>query len=523
MHLVGIALFWLITCITHSFGFNALMISIGAAGHVTPMFELAKAMKNHNVTFITEPHARSYLKLKTISNKSSLNLIYVNDSTEAFIEQKKAEQEAMEYFLDHSLVDNLFYLVESMPPDVNALMNTTVNLLLTQQYDVTIANSLVLDINSLCFDTNIPCVIHMANSMANIFDTNIPIGYSLLTPKQIRNFGYRIYSTAFTIRLLASIARGLIKSINTISRALPRISGPYYESFAVKNILREKHNLLKLYSVPPTLFPLSYPDSYSKYIGGFINDLFMDMIEDDLTRWIKSKRDSSILYAAFGSIGIIRPNRMKSLLEGLAIFLLQTSDASILLAFLNANHDTYVRVLNEISNNDHRRILSNTDRVRVENGFIPQKWILEQSAVGLFISHCGMGSLVEGLYFEKPILCLPLHTDQFVNAIAVDQSKIGKSLFVPPSPFESFLNPHDFHDYKFSTDSVIMAVSSMWMNSTYKQAARIMSLEMRHAGGLKRAAEEIELFVNLKGDRDRYQGGNGRLEVEKYIKVLYLK
>ncbi|CAF5050027.1 unnamed protein product, partial [Rotaria socialis] len=96
-----------------------------AAGHVTPMFELAKAMKNHNVTFITEPHARSYLKLKTISNKPSLNLIYVNDSTEAFIEQKKAEQEAMEYFLDHSLVDNLFYLVESMPPDVNALMNTT--------------------------------------------------------------------------------------------------------------------------------------------------------------------------------------------------------------------------------------------------------------------------------------------------------------------------------------------------------------------------------------------------------------
>ncbi|CAF0903104.1 unnamed protein product [Didymodactylos carnosus] len=37
--------------------FVVLMISIGAAGHVIPMFELAKAMKNHNVTFITEPSA----------------------------------------------------------------------------------------------------------------------------------------------------------------------------------------------------------------------------------------------------------------------------------------------------------------------------------------------------------------------------------------------------------------------------------------------------------------------------------
>jgi hypothetical protein len=31
-----------------------------------------------------------------------------------------------------------------------------------------------------------------------------------------------------------------------------------------------------------------------------------------------------------------------------------------------------------------------------------------------------------------------------------------------------------------------------------------MSLEMKHAGGLRRAVEEIEFFVHLNGDLDRY-------------------
>ncbi|CAF4024725.1 unnamed protein product [Rotaria sp. Silwood1] len=31
-----------------------------------------------------------------------------------------------------------------------------------------------------------------------------------------------------------------------------------------------------------------------------------------------------------------------------------------------------------------------------------------------------------------------------------------------------------------------------------------MSLEMKHAGGVRRAVEEIEFFINLNGDLDRY-------------------
>jgi UDP:flavonoid glycosyltransferase YjiC (YdhE family) len=53
----------------------------------------------------------------------------------------------------------------------------------------------------------------------------------------------------------------------------------------------------------------------------------------------------------------------------------------------------------------------------------------------LIKSHCGMDSIVEGIYFQKPILYLPIHTDQFLNSIAIENSGVGESLFEPSSNF----------------------------------------------------------------------------------------
>ncbi|CAF1028371.1 unnamed protein product [Rotaria sordida] len=115
-----------------------------------------------------------------------------------------------------------------------------------------------------------------------------------------------------------------------------------------------------------------------------------------------------------------------------------------------------------------------------------------------------MGSTVEGIYFQKLMLCLPIHTDQFLNSMAIQNSGVGQSLFEPPSLLESFLKPHDYHDYTFLASSVTTKLSTMWKNTTYEQAARLMSLEMKHASGVKRTIEEIELLISLNGDLSRY-------------------
>lgn len=247
-----------------------------------------------------------------------------------------------------------------------------------------------------------------------------------------------------------------------------------------------------------------YSHHLTKYLGAFVDESLIDDNDNDLTRWIKSKPTDSIIYTAFGSTGIIDFDRMKNLIHGLAVFLLKTDAASLILAVRNDNYNRYQMVLNDLKDDEYRRVLLDEQRVKVEQGFIPQKWILQQNSVHLFLGHCGMGSTSEGLYFQKLLLCLPLHTDQFFNAIALDRAGVGQSLFQPPSLFQLFQNPMDFHDYTFSASDVTRKLSIMWRNNTFQNTARIISADIKHAGGIKRAVEEIELFVKSNGNFDRY-------------------
>ncbi|CAF1257169.1 unnamed protein product [Didymodactylos carnosus] len=302
-----------------------------------------------------------------------------------------------------------------------------------------------------------------------------------------------------------SVVKILVPSFYKMLQSAPRVPGPFYESFALTNVLFSKPKCLELISIPPSFYTPSYSNHYTKYLGPFVDETSIDHADDDLTNWINSKPIDSIIYTAFGSTSVIKVDRMQNLLNGLVAFLLQTPGSSVLVAFRSANYETYQTVLSDIKNDEFRRILNDDQRVKVENGFVKQKWILQQNSVKLFFSHCGMGSSLEALYFQNPVLCMPFGMDQFVNAIVIDRSSVGLSLFVPPSPLQSLINPLDFTDYKFSASSVTTKLSIMWRNAaTYKKAVRIMSLEMKHAGGLRRAVEEIEFLVNLDGDLDRY-------------------
>jgi hypothetical protein len=75
--------------------------------------------------------------------------------------------------------------------------------------------------------------------------------------------------------------------------------------------------------MPSTFLTPSYSDPYTKFLGVFITEKSIDDVDNDLTRWIKSKSSSSLVYGAFGSTSIISYNRMYSLISGLAKFLLE--------------------------------------------------------------------------------------------------------------------------------------------------------------------------------------------------------
>jgi UDP:flavonoid glycosyltransferase YjiC (YdhE family) len=498
-----VILILLSTLVPQSICLNALFISIGFAGHVTTMFELAKAMKDHNVTFLTQQMAKSYVDLNTVSSPL-FHVIYANDSTDAFFDEKNLEQQIMLTLANQSLLEALPKVALVLGDLITQLLHKTIHVLMSDRFDVIVAGRIVFGIPILCEKIRIPCVIQSSMPLPNSFDFNLPHTLSLLKSKELTQFTYRIYNVMFNVRLAIKMIPKLIPTFYTVFQSLPQIPGPFYDSYTVKNLLFSKSKCLILVSMPSMFHTPSYSHHYIKYLGAFMDETPVDDLDDALATWIKSKPINSILYGAFGSSSLIPYDRMYNLINGLAKFLLQTDNSFLLLALRNANYDTYQAVLKDLPNDEIRKILENKQRVWIEKGFVKQKWILQQKSVKVFLSHCGMGSAMEALYFSKLILGMPFSSEQFTNAIAIENLNVGQSLFVPPSAIQNLLNPYDVAQYTFTAESVTSKILDLWMNVAYEKAAREMSLEMNHAGGVKRAVEEIEFFVNLDGDLDRF-------------------
>ncbi|UJR18972.1 hypothetical protein I4U23_022101 [Adineta vaga] len=487
-----------------SFCFNVLLISIGHAGHVTPLFELAKSLQHHQITFVTQPLAQSYVNFNYFSNTSSFRLIYTNNSIDAFIDEKQKEQQLIDFAANHGFFDNMAHTTELFSEDINSLFHKLIDLLMNEKFDVIIANSIIKGIHVLSKQTNTSCVIQSTESIPNMLDFNLPNIFSLLSKEQMTQIKYRIYNVIYTLRLGVILIKKVLPTIGMINKSLPRVPGPFYDSLSLKNLFFTETQCLELFSIPPTFYTQSYTNHYTKYLGAFIDETEIKYTENELSTWVRSKANKSIIYAAFGTSSLIKFDRMRNLIDGLAEFLLKNTNCFLLLVLRGKNYDFYQMVLKAMKREDYKNIFQNPEHVRIETGFVQQKWILQENSIKLFLSHCGMGSCSEGIYFQKPILCMPFNMDQFINGNSIVQLGIGLSLFNPPSLYQSLLRPYHFYDYNFTSDSVTRKLTEIWENDSYQRMIKIMSLEMKHAGGLKQAVKEIEFLVSLNGNLDRY-------------------
>lgn len=65
------------------------------------------------------------------------------------------------------------------------------------------------------------------------------------------------------------------------------------------------------------------------------------------------------------------------------------------------------------------------ERGIVVDGWSPQAKILQHPSTGGFVSHCGWGSVMESIYYGVPLLALPMHLDQPVNARLAVEIGVG--------------------------------------------------------------------------------------------------
>jgi MGT family glycosyltransferase len=113
----------------------------------------------------------------------------------------------------------------------------------------------------------------------------------------------------------------------------------------------------------------------------------------------------------------------------------------------------------------------------IVRNFVPQLDILQRTA--LFISHGGMNSANEGLYYGVPLIVIPQSIDQPWVARRVAQLKAGKML----------------HRDRIRASTLCHVADEILANSAYAEASVRIGETLRQAGGYLRAADEIQSFM----------------------------
>lgn len=163
----------------------------------------------------------------------------------------------------------------------------------------------------------------------------------------------------------------------------------------------------------------------------------------------------------------------------------KTKDKLIYISMGTVNNDMmpfYKNCVEIMADTDYQVIMSVGNPVFVENfGTLPENIsvfphvdqiaVLEKTDV--FVSHCGMNSASESLYFGVPLVMLPQTTEQKGVAERVAELSSG-------------IKP-----VKTDAKSVLDAVNQIFADDTYKQNALKISADFNNCPGAKGAADKI--------------------------------
>ncbi|PON41492.1 UDP-glucuronosyl/UDP-glucosyltransferase [Parasponia andersonii] len=139
-------------------------------------------------------------------------------------------------------------------------------------------------------------------------------------------------------------------------------------------------------------------------------------LDEKWVNWLGRFKPGSVVYCAFGSEATLREDQFKELVLGLKL----------------SGHP-FLAALRPPSGVDSiEKALPDGFRARVGGrGVVHECWIqqpqiLEHPSVGCFVTHCGSGSLMEGLVNQCELVMIPQVLDQYYNARLIGNSlKVG--------------------------------------------------------------------------------------------------
>ncbi|KAI9331847.1 hypothetical protein BDR26DRAFT_921934 [Obelidium mucronatum] len=127
---------------------------------------------------------------------------------------------------------------------------------------------------------------------------------------------------------------------------------------------------------------------------------------------------SRLVYIAFGSAAAGFEGIAKRLFDGINTILANNSDVHVLWAC----RDAYC--LSVVTDHVEGKF---QNRVHVHK-WVAQRAVLEHSVTKAFVSHGGISSLHESIFGGVPLVVVPLFGDQHLNAVYVEERRIGINL-----------------------------------------------------------------------------------------------
>lgn len=197
-----------------------------------------------------------------------------------------------------------------------------------------------------------------------------------------------------------------------------------------------------------------FPDNYS-FTGPSINTSLPKVIPDFPYECLEGQE---VIYISLGSI---------------------VSNIAFYKKCIKAFRDTNYLVIMNISPYLNPEELAAPDNVILCN-YVPQLAVLKQATV--FITHGGMNSAHEGIYFEVPMLVVPQVSDQFLVAKAIHDKQLG-------------LWKAAWH---LTPSKLLNLVEQLKKDASIKRQLSLMSKALKEAGGYVRAADEVEQFYKEK-------------------------
>ena len=138
---------------------------------------------------------------------------------------------------------------------------------------------------------------------------------------------------------------------------------------------------------------------------------------------------------------------------------------------IEAFSDIDYQVLISIGNSTDRKALEPVpENIEIYNS-VDQIAVLEKA--DLFISHAGMNSVSESLYFGVPLILLPITAEQKAVATRVTQLSAGIIL------------------EDISIENIAQKANELLINSSYKENALKISRSFHNCTGAKGAADKI--------------------------------